>query len=46
MKITLRGEKDFSVIIADTSNDKNVSLEIKSHPYLNIEMVDENKFTI
>ena len=34
-KVAVKNDKETSLIVHDAQNDKNVSLEIKVHPYLN-----------
>jgi hypothetical protein len=45
MKLEVKSDKKFSILVHDTKVEKNVSLEVNCHPYLNLEIVGENRFT-
>ncbi|CDW80407.1 UNKNOWN [Stylonychia lemnae] len=34
-KVVVRNDREFTLVVCDTNQDKNISLEIKSHPFLN-----------
>ena len=46
MKITVKNEREFTLSVHDTNQDKNVSLEVKAHPFMNFELTTANKFTV